>query len=766
MRLLIIGLFWCAVGACKAGATAEAATQTPIENPQGVVMTHPGSIEKKTALVEALGQALSAKGKDYKPRTKHLREDGSPKYINRLIQSTSPYLLQHAHNPVDWRPWGEEALAEAQRLNRPLLISVGYSTCHWCHVMEEESFESEAIAELINQLYVPIKVDREERPDIDSLYMAAVHKLRRSGGWPMTVWADPEGLPFFAGTYFPPDGQRGVVRGFQSLLKTLAKRWETEPEAVRVEAQRLAEEVARSLKPAPSGPELSLSAVEITVRWAMGRFDSTWGGMRGRPKFPSSMPLHLLFRFARRNGDQSVLDAATLTLEKMQDGGIHDQLGGGFHRYSTDERWLVPHFEKMLYDNALLAHDFLTGYQMTGREDFAQTVRFTLDYVLREMTRSDGAFYSATDADSEGEEGTFFLWDLKQLDELLPKAVARSVIAAWDVTKVGNFEGRNILWVPRALNDVAKDLKLTRAELDAHLSHAREVLYPVRAKRIAPGLDDKIMVDWNGLMIAAFARAGWVLNAPQYIQAARRAADFHLKTMRGPKGRLRHSTKDGARQEQAFLDDYAFLIHGLIELAQADGDPKWLSAARSLQDLQDRHYGDAEHGAWYLTSDDQRVHIAREKPDYDGAIPSGNSVSLHNLIRLSTLTGDPGFDASARRAFRGLSQAITRGGMDHALAALERADDRPLEVVIVHPDGGATSDLFSVLRTQYLPNATVFELSESQAKELSVEVPWLGGKTALEGKSTAFVCERGVCQLPAFTIAKLLAQIPEPVALR
>jgi hypothetical protein len=725
-------------------------------------MTHPGSVVKSAALVKSLAAAFAAKNKAYRPRTKHLKADGSPKYINRLIRSTSPYLLQHAHNPVDWRPWGEEALAEAQRLNRPLLISVGYSTCHWCHVMEEESFESEAIAKLINKLYVPIKIDREERPDVDSLFMTAVHKLRRRGGWPMTIWADPEGLPFFAGTYFPPDGQRGVTRGFQTLLKGLAGRWADEPEAVRAEAQKLAEEVARAMKPLPAGPELSPTAIDMSVRWVMTRFDPEWGGIRGAPKFPSSLPTHLLLRHARRSGDKEVLNAALLTLEKMQAGGMHDQLGGGFHRYSTDHRWLVPHFEKMLYDNALLVQEYLAAAQMTGRQDFAQTARFTLDYVLREMTRHDGPFFSATDADSEGEEGTFFLWDLKQLNELLPKDVARSAVAAWGVSAAGNFEHRNIFWLPQPLSEVARGLKLSEAKLEEHLSEARRLLYPVRAKRIAPGLDDKVMVDWNGLMIAALARASWVLDEPRYLKAAQAAAGFHLTKMRDAQGRLRHSAKGDQVQEQAFLEDYAFLIHGLIELVQADGDGKWLVAARQLQELQDRHYGDVGVGGWFLTADDQKVHIAREKPDTDGAIPSGNSFALHNLIRLATLTGDPAYDAAARHSFKGLSRSIARGAMDHALAALERASDRPLELVIVHPDKGQTKDLMAAMRKLYLPNATVFELTESQVKGLSPEVPWLEGKLAIGGKTTGYVCERGVCQLPVFDAPSLERQIPKP----
>ncbi|MEE2835966.1 MAG: thioredoxin domain-containing protein [Myxococcota bacterium] len=761
VRLLMVSL---AMVGCPASEKSPTPDDLRADTRRGAIL-HPGSLPYSPALVTRLREAFRAHGAAYAPRTKHLRSDGQPKYINRLILSTSPYLLQHAHNPVDWRPWGEDALAEARRLNRPILISVGYSTCHWCHVMEEESFESEAIAKLINELYIPIKIDREERPDLDSVYMAAVYKLNRRGGWPMTVWADPDGLPFFAGTYFPPDGVRGVTRGFQTLLKTLASRWDKEPRALRHQAQRLADAIAQDLKPVPSGVEVSVRSIDDVVSWAMRRYDERWGGLLGQPKFPSSFPVQLLLRSARRSGDPAALDAAVRTLEKIQNGGIHDQLGGGFHRYSVDERWLIPHFEKMLYDNALLVQDFLAAYQVTGRQDFANTVRFTLDYVLREMTRSDGAFYSATDADSDGEEGTFFLWDLDQIRSLLPKEVARSVIAYWGVTRAGNFEGRNILWVRHPQEVVARELKLSVDELKRHLSHARTILYAARAKRVAPGLDDKVMVDWNGLMIGALARASWVLGEPRYLAAAARAADFHLATMRTADGRLHHSTHNGRKQAQSFLADYAFLIHGLIELVQADGDPRWLTAARALQAIQDDDFGDDVRGAWYRTSDHQKAHIVREKPDDDGAIPTGNSYGLHNLLRLATLTGDARYAAAAQRAFVGLADGMRRGAMTGALAALERADDQALELVVVHPDAGATSDLFSVVRSTYAPNAMVFELSERRARALAAEVPWLEGKTALEGRSTAFVCMRGVCKRPCSTAQGLRDQIPPVLAL-
>jgi uncharacterized protein len=747
----------CAACSCSHAKVEEA----DVAQKNGQI-THPGAVAKPAELVAQLAAVYAAKGKDYEPRTRHKNADGTAQYVNRLITATSPYLLQHAHNPVDWRPWGPEALAEALALGRPLFISVGYSTCHWCHVMEEESFEDEATAAILNSRYVPIKIDREERPDVDNMFMAAVHKLRRRGGWPMSIWADSEGLPFFAGTYFPPDGKRGARRGFQTLLNELADRWQKDPEAVRNQARELGEELAQEMRPKPPGPLLGAQTIRGQVAWFGQRFDTRWGGFTGAPKFPSSLPVHLLLRVHRRTGDPRLLQMATVTLERMQEGGMHDQLGGGFHRYSVDERWLVPHFEKMLYDNALLARDYTDAFQVTGRADFAATARAVLDYVRREMTAPSGGFYSATDADSEGEEGTFFVWDKAEVERLLSADQARVILNLWGVTQQGNFEHKNIFSRVQSVAQVAAQLKMSEAQVIAHREAARPILYAHRAKRIPPGLDDKIMTDWNGLMAAAFARAAWVYDAPEYLAAAKAAVTFSLEHLQRPDGRLRHTTKDGVAQDTAFLEDYAFLIHALIELAQADGNGRWLGEAVRLQALQDRHYGDAQNGGWFLTAADQPVHIAREKPDYDGAIPTGNSFALHNVLRLAELTGDARYRTEAARHLKGLSRFIARGAMSYGSAAVERYLDVPKEVLIVHPDGAPKSDkLAAKFRSLYLPNALQFELAQAQVEGLAKQVPWLKDKVAQDGQATAYVCEQGVCQRPTNDPGEMARQLAE-----
>jgi hypothetical protein len=512
---------------CKQ-ATLAASPARIVEEDPALPGRGAGSPEVLAAKLRA---ALVAKGAAYRPRTRHLNADGSPKYTNRLILESSPYLLQHAHNPVNWYPWGDEAFARAKREGKPIFLSVGYSTCHWCHVMEAESFEDEEIAGYLNQHYVAIKVDREERPDIDAVYMSAVQSLTGSGGWPMSVWLTPERAPFFGGTYFPPrDGVRGARQGFLTILMALADTYRSDPGRVTTEAAKLASAVRRELGgedpasmasaggQAPPDP----AVIRVLVEQLQRAFDATNGGLQGAPKFPSSLPIRLLLRYHRRTGDADALRMAILTLEKMAAGGIYDQIGGGFHRYSTDARWLVPHFEKMLYDNALLAVAFLEAHQVTGRADFARVARETLDYVLTEMTAPSGAFYSATDADSDDAEGKFFVWSEAEIRAVLGGgSAADRFIRYYGVTPAGNFDGRNILYVPRA------DEKERAA-----LSGARAKLYAARARRIPPARDDKILAGWNGLMISALALGGRVLGEPRYTTAAERAAAFVLGTMR------------------------------------------------------------------------------------------------------------------------------------------------------------------------------------------------------------------------------------------
>ncbi|HVV50139.1 MAG TPA: thioredoxin domain-containing protein, partial [Polyangia bacterium] len=628
-----------ALAGCKQGT--EPAPARSLEGDPAL----PGVARRSPELEAKLRAALAAKGAAYRPRTHHLNPDGSPKYTNRLILEASPYLLQHAHNPVNWYPWGDEAFARAKREGKPIFLSVGYSTCHWCHVMEAESFEDEEIARYLNENYVAIKVDREERPDIDAVYVSAVQSLTGSGGWPMSVWLTPERTPFFGGTYFPPrDGARGARQGFLSLLTELATTYHADPNRIVTEAGKLAAAVRQDLGGPLSSPAASAgptgtpeaAVISALVEYLKRAFDNSNGGMRGAPKFPSSLPVRLLLRYHRRTGDAEALRMATLTLEKMAAGGINDQIGGGFHRYSTDERWLVPHFEKMLYDNALLAVAYLEAHQATGRADFARIARETVDYVLAEMTAPSGAFYSATDADSDGAEGKFFIWSEPEIRAALgPGPVADRFVRYYGVTPAGNFEGRNILFVP-------KPDEQERAALVA----ARAKLYAIRARRIPPARDDKILAAWNGLMISALAQAGRILGEPRYTAAAARAAEFLLSTVR-PGGALARSFEGGRLGPPGFLEDYAFLAACLFDLFEASFDPRWLREALALCADTERLFGDPAFGGWFTTSVKHETLLAREKPSYDGAIPSGTSVAILNALRAAAFTGDDHWRAGA-----------------------------------------------------------------------------------------------------------------------
>jgi len=513
--------------------------------------------------------AVETKGGDYRPRTRHHNADGTARYVNRLILEPSPYLLQHAHNPVDWYPWGDEAFARARLEGKPVLLSIGYATCHWCHVMEEESFEDEEIARLINERYVAIKVDREQRPDVDAVYMAAVQRLTGQGGWPMTVWLTPDRQPFYAGTYFPPRaGERGARMGFDQLLLRLADRFRGEPEKVVDAAADLTGRLQAALVPTPGTTLPTAAPLHAAYAALRDGFDEPYGGFGGAPKFPRTVTLEFLLRYHRRTGEPRARDMVVQTLERMASGGIYDHVGGGFHRYATDRAWLVPHFEKMLYDNALIAVAYLEAYQVTRRENFAAVVRDVLRYVQREMTAPEGGFYSATDADSEGEEGRFFVWTPAELADVLGPERARIVAAYYDVTDAGNFEGASILHVPRPATAVAATLGISADRVLSTVEGARDDLYRARAQRVPPLTDRKIQASWNGLMISAFARAAQILPAlsglpdlhaerEAYVGAAVRAAEFILSHMR-IQGRLRHGWFEGRPTAEGFLDDYAF----------------------------------------------------------------------------------------------------------------------------------------------------------------------------------------------------------------
>ncbi len=706
--------------------------------------TPPGAAPPDEALARRLDPTAA--------RTHHLDASGRPRFTNRLAQERSPYLLQHAHNPVAWWPWCDDAFDEARRAGRPVFLSVGYSTCHWCHVMERESFEDLEIARVLNERYVPIKVDREERPDVDALYMTAVQLLTGGGGWPMSVWLTPDREPFFGGTYFPPrDGARGASRGLLGILEEIADLYAADPARIRGAIGSLVEAVRAALAshpaPAPAlpGPQPILDAV-AAVR---GAFDEVHGGLRRAPKFPSNVPVRLLLRAHRRTRDPAPLRMATLTLEKMAAGGIHDQLGGGFHRYSTDAAWLVPHFEKMLYDNALLALAYAEAWQVTQRPELARVARTTLDYLLREMTSPEGGLFSATDADSEGEEGRFFVWDEREIRDALG-ADAERFTRFHGVTADGNFEGRNVLWVP------APDEREWEA-----LAPARERLREVRERRVHPLRDEKVLASWNGLAISALAFGGRALGEPRWVTAAARAAGFVLGRM-VKDGRLQRTWLAGEAGVPAFLDDHAFVAQGLLDLFEATFEPRWLEAALDLSERLEALFGDGG-GGWYATAVDHERLLAREKPTHDGAEPSGASVAALNALRLHAFTTDDRWRARAEGALRHHARTLEEHplALSEMLLALDFATDDAREVVLVWPEGEAAPEPFlSVLRRTFLPSRALAGGAQGAAIDrLGRVAPVAAGKIAAGGKATAYVCEKGLCRLPAIAPEKLAAQL-------
>jgi uncharacterized protein len=706
------------------------------------------------------------RGSDYRPRTRHLDDGGRAIYTNRLFLESSPYLLQHAHNPVDWYPWGDEAFAAARRLDRPVLLSVGYSTCHWCHVMEEESFEDEEIAHSINENYVAVKVDREERPDVDAIYMNAVQAITGRGGWPMTVWLTPDREPFYGGTYFPArDGDRGSPVGFLTLLKKIRHSYDDKRELVDRSAGELSLAVRQMLAPAAGTRPPMDGVLDRAVSSVRTRFDALHGGIAGAPKFPSSLPVRLLLRHHRRTGAPDSLNMAALTLEKMAAGGMNDQVGGGFHRYSTDDRWLVPHFEKMLYDNALLVPAYIEGWQATGNPRFRQVATSTLDYVAREMTSPEGAFYSATDADSltpsgHREEGWFFTWTTEELNDALGADDARIAQAVYGVEADGNFEGRAILFLPQTDDRLAAGLGLSSVQLASAVGRINAALYAYRQRRPAPLRDDKILAAWNGLMISAFAQAGFALDDSAYLDRAGRAAGFILERM-VVDGRLKRSFKDGDAHGNGFLDDHAFLVAGLLDLFEATAELRWLTHAIALDRSLALGFDDPENGGFFMTADDHEALIAREKPFLDGALPSGNAVALMNLLRLNTLTLEPSYLNLAEKGFTAFSTAMEANpsAFGEMLLALNDFLHSPRQVIVVTPAGGDADSLAKRLRPVFLPGSLAMIMTESNAAELSRRAPLFREKIAAGGKTTAYVCQNGACQLPVTTGEALLQQL-------
>jgi uncharacterized protein YyaL (SSP411 family) len=711
----------------------------------------PGAPPRPADLDRRLAEAAARRSPADPPRTHHLR-GGQPRFTNRLVLERSPYLRQHAHNPVDWWPWGAQAFAEAAARGVPVFLSVGYSTCHWCHVMEGESFEDEAIAAVLNSQYLAIKVDREERPDVDQLYMTAVQLLTGQGGWPMSVWLTPGGEPFFGGTYFPPrDGVRGASRGFLSLLEEISAVYEGAPEKVARASGSLTAAVRTALAPAgpPGQARPGLAVVDGAVAGWVRLLDPLHGGVRGAPKFPSSMPVRLLLRHHRRTGQAGSLDAAVRTLDGMARGGIHDQLGGGFHRYSTDQRWLVPHFEKMLYDNALLIMAYAEGWQVTGSETWARVARDTAEMVLRDFAAPDGGFASGSDADSEGEEGRCFAWSEAEIRGLLGDR-AEQFCAFHGVTAGGNWDGVNVLHVP------VPDEAEWRA-----LAGARRTLLEARNRRPQPLRDDKVLAAWNGLMIEALAFAGRVLDEPRWVEAAAGAAGFVLDRL-VVDGRLRRGWLGGPSATPGFLDDHAFLASGLLELFAATAEPRWLGGAVRMAEAIERHFGDPGRGGWFQSADDHERLLVREKPAHDGAEPAGSSVAVQALLRLSAYTGDDRWRDAAERALLNDGPALEAAPMARAelLLGLELAHGPQREVVLTWPDRAPPpADLLSVLRRAHLPGLALISGPASAVARAAGLAPLAAARRPIDGRPTAFVCERGACRLPVFDPVSLAGQL-------
>ena len=669
-------------------------------------------------------------------------------FTNRLIHETSPYLRQHAHNPVDWYPWGQEALDKAKREDKPILLSIGYSACHWCHVMERESFENEAIAEVMNAHFVNIKVDREERPDLDTLYMNYVQMTTGSGGWPMTVFLTPDQIPFYGGTYFPPEDRFGRP-GFGRLCLTLAEAYREKREEIEARGPDIVQSLAAMNTLPPGAGKVTAASLDLAFDQLVPRFDTTHGGFTGAPKFPGSMSLAFLLRHFSRAGRQEGRDFVALSLQKMARGGMYDQLGGGFHRYSVDERWLVPHFEKMLYDNALLSRLYLEAYQLDPQPLYARVVEEILDYVVREMLNPQGGFYSTQDADSEGHEGKFFIWTPREIGEILGEEEGKVFCRYYDVTAQGNFEGANILNVPRPLEQVARELSLSPGELSRILSEGRQRLFREREKRIKPHRDEKILTGWNGMMGVSFVEASVVLQRADYLEVARRNARFLLKHL-CRKGRIFRTHKDGVSKLRGYLDDYANFVEQLLALYQATGEREWLDEAVIYNDAMLEQFWNREQAAFFLTGKEHEKLVTPVRDVYDNATPAGSSVAVFNLLKLAILTGNMEYRSIAETNLESMHLPLTRypNGFGYLLGAADFYLGPVKEIAVVGDlKSGETRRLLEVVHGRFLPNKVVAIL-DPNATDGAGDLPLLEGKTLVKGRPAAYVCENYTCKAP------------------
>jgi uncharacterized protein len=669
------------------------------------------------------------------------------KHANRLIHETSPYLLQHAHNPVDWYPWGDEAFAKAKEENKPVLLSIGYSACHWCHVMERESFENEQIARVMNDLFVNIKVDREERPDLDEIYMNAVQMLTGRGGWPMTMFLTPEREPFYGGTYFPPEDRHGMP-AFPRVLQGVAQAYRDKPQDV----QKSVEEILSALKRMSRSedhehafaPELISKAAEQIA----GAYDAQNGGLGRAPKFPNPGAYELFLRQSHHAKTRRFLDIVTHTITKMAQGGIYDHVGGGFHRYSVDEKWLVPHFEKMLYDNAQLVRILAQLYRATGNEFFKRVMEETLDYLLREMLHSEGGFYSTQDADSEGEEGKFFVWSPAEINQIIGDEAGEIFARMYDVSDMGNFEGKNILHSILTVEQAARLFKKRPEEIESMVANAKQKLFEVRDKRAKPFRDEKIITSWNGLMVSGLAEALKISSKPSHLVAANRTIEL-IFTKLFRDGLLLHTYKGGTAKQLGFLDDYAFLAVGLLDFYEATFDRFALERAIELTEIMIREFWDTAEGGFFYTGNSHEQLISRAKPVFDASVPSGNAKATELLLRMYHFTGKEDFLHKAETVLRSYSHAMETQsfGFAHMLCALDFYLRKPKEVVLVGKlEDSRTAELLAVTNSIYMPNMSLQLVAPDEPLEKIS--PLLADKTQIGGNATAYVCHNFTCSAP------------------
>ncbi|MCZ6775756.1 MAG: thioredoxin domain-containing protein [Ignavibacteria bacterium] len=698
---------------------------------------------------------------------------------NRLINEKSPYLLQHAFNPVDWYSWGEEAFEKARKEDKPIFLSIGYSTCYWCHVMEREVFENDSIAELMNRYVISIKVDREERPDVDRVYMAAVQAMTGSGGWPMSMFLTHDLKPFYGATYIPPEPNYGRP-GFPQILDRIHEMWSTNRKQVLDSGQRLADHLERASSPETKTVELSKKALEQGFDSYSRSYDPVDAGFGGAPKFPRPVSFNFLLRYYKRAREQTAMDMTLETLKRMAHGGMYDHLGGGFHRYSTDKRWHVPHFEKMLYDQAQLVISYLEAYQITGERYYADVARDVLQYVLRMMSHPDGGFYSAEDAESatdkdnpsEKEEGAFYVWTKSEIDEILSPDEATIFNRAYGVEEDGNvvadphnvFKGKNILFVAYSPEEIAKQLSMPLDKVEATLANARPKMFDAQEIRLRPHLDDKILVSWNGLMISAFARAYQVLGDEQYLEAAEGAGEFILQRLHNPQTRvLLRRYRDGEARFEAHLEDYAFFVQALLDLYEASFNIRWLKVALELTEEQVRLFSDKDRGGFYDISGRDESILIRTKETYDGAEPTGNSIAILNLLRLSQMTGQEEYHAMAKKSLEYFGEQMMTypQGMPQFLVALDFSLSKPKQIIIAGRRNDAhTLKLLKEVHSRFIPSKILLLADNGEGQKiLASHVPFLESVTMIDGKSTAYICENYTCQLPTsdlLTVAKLL----------